>query len=70
MMLVTTAHSWIRPVMTCLPPLFHVLPTCSSLRHDKSLLTQEITRVPLMSAPRWMGADVLARYASIPGAGR
>src|SRR5262245_27814595 len=50
------------PVLTGLPVLCRVLTTSQHLTPGDFPLTRAITRAPLMSAPRGIGADVLARY--------
>ncbi len=63
----TTALSLTLPVVTCFPVRFYFLTESPSLTPGKSPLTREIMRVPSMSAPRCVGADVLARDAKMPG---
>jgi hypothetical protein len=67
MMQATTVLSLKLPVMMCLPVQFHFLTTSHYCAHSKSPLIREITRAPLMSAQRYCGADVLARYARMTG---
>lgn len=65
MMQARTSRSLRLPVMMCFPIRSRFLTKSQYLTHSKSLLTGEITWAPLMSAQRYFGADVLARYARI-----
>ena len=67
MMQATAALSLTLPVVTCLPVQSHFLTESPYLAPGKFPLTREIVRVPSMSAPRCVGADVLARYAWMTG---
>jgi hypothetical protein len=67
MMQAMTSLSLTLPVLTCLPVLFRVLTTSQNLTHGNFPLTREITRAPLMSAQKCVGADALARYARMTG---
>jgi hypothetical protein len=63
MMQAMTPRFLMLPVTTCLPVLYRFLTTPQNLTPGDSPLTREITRAPLMSAQKCVGADALARYA-------
>jgi hypothetical protein len=65
MLQATAALSLTFRVMICLPVRSHFFTISPYLMHGEFPLTREITRVPSMSAPRCVSADVLARYAKM-----
>jgi hypothetical protein len=63
----TIALSLMLSTLTYLSGVFPFLTKFPHLTPGESPLTREITRVPSVSAPRYVGADVLARYAKMTG---